>query len=119
MIFPKSTNDIGDIKIKDGNNDPIEQIPVRLLKRKMDLNQSQVVIKRPPRVKKTQKITAQTETPNSEENQQQQDQIMHIYPEQQTGLSTEQPQQNLYIPASQYHEMRPMRSMTAGFVGFQ
>jgi hypothetical protein len=40
----ESTEDIGDIEIKDNNNALIENIPVRLLKRKIDLNQSGITI---------------------------------------------------------------------------
>ncbi|CAM4849764.1 unnamed protein product [Rotaria magnacalcarata] len=116
MIFPKSTNDIGDIDIRVENNDLIEKIPVRLLKRKIDLNQSELVIKRPPRVKKYQQITAHTHALNSAEIQQSHDQTINTYAEQQTGLPTEQRQQILYITASQYPETRLVRSIKTGFL---
>ncbi|CAF2093943.1 unnamed protein product, partial [Rotaria magnacalcarata] len=111
-----STNDIGDIDIRVENNDLIEKIPVRLLKRKIDLNQSELVIKRPPRVKKYQQITAHTHALNSAEIQQSHDQTINTYAEQQTGLPTEQRQQILYITASQYPETRLVRSIKTGFL---
>ncbi len=38
----ESTDDIGDIEIKDNNGRLIEKIPVRIMKRKKDLNQSSI-----------------------------------------------------------------------------
>ncbi|CAF4196762.1 unnamed protein product, partial [Rotaria sordida] len=44
MIFNKSADDIGDIKVKDGNGTLIEKIPMRVWKRKIDLNQTRTAV---------------------------------------------------------------------------
>ncbi|CAF1512047.1 unnamed protein product, partial [Rotaria sordida] len=43
-FFLESADDIGDIKVKDGNGTLIEKIPMRVWKRKIDLNQTRTAV---------------------------------------------------------------------------
>ncbi|CAF1316723.1 unnamed protein product [Rotaria sp. Silwood1] len=118
----KSSDNIGDIEIKDGNNIFIEQIPVQLYKRKRNLNQSQTVNIRPRKGKKVPQTMEHTEVSNSKVNQHQQTQLMHVSSEHQTSLSmptTEQLQQSAYVPISQCYLLTPVHSMTTGFLDAQ
>ncbi|CAF3899579.1 unnamed protein product [Rotaria sp. Silwood1] len=122
MIFSKSSDNIGDIEIKDGNNIFIEQIPGQLYKRKRNLNQSQTVNIRPRKGKKVPQTMEHTEVSNSKVNQHQQTQLMHVSSEHQTSLSmptTEQLQQSAYVPISQCYLLTPVHSMTTGFLDAQ
>ncbi|CAF0855232.1 unnamed protein product [Adineta steineri] len=78
MIFKKSTCVIEHIPIRD-NDKVIEEIPVRIMKRKMDLNQSEIAKRCPSRGEQAQQLDIQTNTSNPVVDQCHHHQMMYTY----------------------------------------